>query len=133
MFRNYIGISRKYKIDKCHRVTYSMIRVICEHSADDVIESSSWPLELVISFFHQFELQAVNSPVTCEQIGSSLFTLLRRKLKFTQKLSNYSWSRLRQQYIQVKKHFSLCEQISVTKKVSKEQISSCLTRGMCSL
>ena len=133
MFRNYIYIIRKYKIDECHRVTYSMIRVICEHSADDVIESSSWPLELVISFFHQFELQAVNSPVTCEQIGSSLFTLLRRKLKFTQKLSNYSWSRLRQQYIQVKKHFSLCEQISVTKKVSKEQISSCLTRGMCSL
>ena len=133
MFRNYICISRKYKIDKCHQVTYSMIRVICEHSADDVIESSSWPLELVISFFHQFELQAVNSPVTCEQIGSSLFTLLRRKLKFTQKLSNYLWSRLRQQYIQVKKHFSLCEQISVTKKVSKVQISSFLTRGMWSL
>ena len=133
MFRNYICISRKYKIDECHRVTYSMIKVICEYSADDVIESSSWPLELVISFFHQFELQAVNSPVTCEQIGSSLFTLLRCKLKFTQKLSDYLWSRLRQQYIQVKKHFSLCEQISVTKKVSKVQISSFLTRRMCSL
>ena len=105
MFRNYICISTKYKIHDCHRVTYKMIAATCEYPADDVRESSSWPSELVISFFHQFELRAVNSPVTFEQIANSLFTLLRSKSKFTQKLSNSSWFQLKKRYIQVKKIF----------------------------
>ena len=63
---------------------------ICEYPADDVIESSSWPTELVISFSHQFELQLLNFLGKIEQIGSLLFILLRSKTKFMQKFSNSS-------------------------------------------
>ena len=74
--------------------------IICEYPADDVRESSFSPTELVISFFHQFELRALKSPVIIEQIGISSFILLRSKSKFTQKFSNFSLFR----DIQVKKN-----------------------------
>ena len=53
-------------------------------------ESSSCPTEVVISFFHQFELRALKPSVIIEQIGISSFILLRSKSKFTQKFSNSS-------------------------------------------
>ena len=78
------------------------LSIFCEYPADDVLESSSWPAELVASFFHQFELGTLKSPAIFQQLGSSLFVLLRGKLQ-TQK----SWFELwyMGQYIQVKKHF----------------------------
>ena len=109
------------------------LSIICEYPADDVRESSSWPTELVISFFHQFEQRALKSPVIIEQIGSSSFILLRSKSKFAQKFSISSLFLLGERYIQVKKHFSFCERIFVTKELSKVQISSRLIRGICSL
>ena len=60
------------------------LSIICEYPADDVRESSSWPTELVISFFHLFELQALKPPVIIEQTGISSFILPGRKSKFTQ-------------------------------------------------
>ena len=80
-------------------------------------ETISWPTEFVISFSHQFELQALKSLVIIEQIGISSFILLRSKLKFMQKFSDSSLFWLGERYIQVKKHFSLCERISVTKQL----------------
>ena len=109
------------------------LSIICEYPDDDVRESSYWPTEFVISFFHQFELRALKSPVIIEQIGISSFILLRSKSKFTQKFSNSSLFWLGERYIQVKIHFSLCERISVTKQLSKVQTSSHLIRGICSL
>ena len=65
------------------------LSIVCEYPADDqLIESSSWPTDLVISFFHLFELRALKSPVIIEQIGIFSFILLRSKSKFTQKFSN---------------------------------------------
>ena len=92
--------------------------------------SSSWPTELVISFFHQFELRALKSQVIVEQIGISLFILLRSKSKFTQKKIKFFIIFAEERYVQVKKHFSLCEQIRVTKQLSKVHISSRLVRNM---
>ena len=112
---------------------WESLSIICEYLADDVRESSSWPTELVISFFHQFELRALKSPVIIEQIGISSFILLRSTSKSVQKLSNSSLFWLGERYIQVKNHFSLCERISVTKHLSKVQISSGLIRGISSL
>ena len=40
---------------------------------------------------------------------------------------------LGEQYIQVRKHFSPCERISVTKQLTKVQILSLLIRGISSL
>ena len=88
---------------------------------------------MVILFFDQFELQALKSPAIIEQVGISSSTLLKSKSKFTQNFSNSSLLWFGEQYIQVKKHFSLCEWNSVTKQLSKVQMSSCLIRGMCSL
>ena len=109
------------------------LSIICEYPVDDVRDSSSWPTELVISFFHQFELRSLKSPVIIEQIRISSFILLKSKSKFIQKFSNSLLFWLGEQYIQVKKHFSLCEQISVTKQLSKVQISSLVIRGIWSL
>ena len=133
MFRNYICISTKYKIDTW--VIYNMSRFINNLwiSSWWCKRVSSWPTELVISFFHQFELRALKSPVIVEQIGISSFILLRSKSKFAQKFSNSSLFWLEEWDIQVKKHFSLCERISVTKQLSKVHISSRLIRGICSL
>ena len=44
--------------------------IIWEYPADDLRESKSWPAELAVSFFYQFELQALKSLETIEQIGS---------------------------------------------------------------
>ena len=49
---------------------------------DDLRESNSRPAELVISFFNNPELWALKLPVTTEQIGNSLFMLLRSVSKF---------------------------------------------------
>ena len=59
------------------------LSIICEYPADDMRESNSWHTDLVISFFHQFELQALRSPMIIEQIGISSFILVRSKSKFT--------------------------------------------------
>ena len=40
--------------------------MICVYPADDVRESISWPVELVMSSFHQFVQQALKSLVTTE-------------------------------------------------------------------
>ena len=66
------------------------LSIICEYPGDDMRESSSCPTEVVISFFHQFELRALKPSVIIEQIGISSFILLRSKSKFTQKFSNSS-------------------------------------------
>ena len=47
--------------------------IICLHPADDVRVSISRPTELVIYSLHHFEHLALRSPVTTEQIPSSLF------------------------------------------------------------
>ena len=136
VFRNYICISTKYKIDAWHRVIYNMSRLISNLWISSwwcVRQSGSWPTELIISFFHRFKPRALKSPKIIEQIQISSFKFLRSKSKFTQKFSNSSLFWLGERYIQVKIHFSLCERISVTKQLSKVQTSSHLIRGICSL
>ena len=57
------------------------LSIICEYPADDVENLSSWHTELVIPFFHQFELRALKSPVLIQRIATSSFLLLNNYLK----------------------------------------------------
>ena len=52
------------------------LSIIFLHPADDVRESVSCSVALVMSFFHHLEHQALKSPVIIEHSGNSLFTLL---------------------------------------------------------
>ena len=47
-------------------ITYVGLSMICIYPANDVRESISWPVELVMSSFHQFVQQALKSLVTIE-------------------------------------------------------------------
>ena len=106
--------------------------IICVYPADDVCErerererkrerdeSCSRPAELVISFFHHLEVLALKWFVATEQIRNAPFMLSRSVSEFTQKFWNSSWFRIEEQKMQVKKDFSFCERISVTKQLSK--------------
>ena len=47
------------------------LSIICLYPADDVEESISWPVELVISFYDHIEQQALKSPVAIEHNRNS--------------------------------------------------------------
>ena len=47
-------------------IAYVGLSMICVYPADDVRKSISWPVELVMSSFHQFVQQALKSVVTIE-------------------------------------------------------------------
>ena len=44
-------------------ITWVGLLIICLYPADDVRESISCPIELVMSFFHHLEHRALKSPV----------------------------------------------------------------------
>ena len=71
-------------------ITWVGLSIICLYPADDERESISCPVELVMSFFHHLEHQALKSPVIIEHSGNSLFRLLIGKPNFIQKSSNSS-------------------------------------------
>ena len=62
--------------------TWVGLSTIYAYPADDVREAISWPIVLVVSFFHQLEQRTLKSPVTMEHIRNSSFILLRSKQKF---------------------------------------------------
>ena len=65
--------------------------IICVYPADDVRESISQPVELVVLSFHQFVQRAWKFPVKIEQGGTPSCIWLRRISKFVQKILNSSW------------------------------------------
>ena len=63
-----------------HRViTWLSLSVICLYPADDVRKSISYPVNLVMSFFHRLEHLTLKLPEINELNGNSLFILLIRK------------------------------------------------------
>ena len=60
-------------------ITWVGLSIICSYPADDVRESISCPVELVMSFFHHREHLALKPPMIIEHSGNSLFILLRSK------------------------------------------------------
>ena len=114
-------------------ITCVGVSMICVYPADDVREAISQPAELVMSSFHQFVQWALKSPVTIRQRGNLSFISLRRISEFVQKILNSSWLWLSERETQIKKQFSLCDWISVTKKLSEVQRLLCLIRGICPL
>ena len=54
-------------------ITWVGLLIICLYPADDVRESISCPIELVMSFFHHLEHRALKSPVIIEHTGNSLY------------------------------------------------------------
>ena len=101
-------------IRSMHDIELFTIRVdssiTCEHPAGDVRESSSWPTELVTSFFHQFELLALKSLVIIEQIGISSFILLRSKSKCTQNFQILHYFDLGNDIYRLKNIFNLASE-----------------------
>ena len=54
-------------------ITWVGSLIICLYPADDVRESISCSIELVMSFFHHLEHRALKSPVIIEHTGNSLY------------------------------------------------------------
>ena len=50
-------------------ITWVGLSIICLYPADDVRESISCPVELVISFFHHLDHQALKSPVIIQALA----------------------------------------------------------------
>ena len=57
-------------------ITWVGLSITCLYPADDVRESISCPVELVMSFFHHLDHQALKSPMIIEHSGNSIFILL---------------------------------------------------------
>ena len=57
-------------------ITRVGLSIICLYPADDLRESVSCPVELVMSFFHHREYLALKSPAIIEHSGNLLFILL---------------------------------------------------------
>ena len=125
LFRNYILVGIKFIYSMSRFINYLCISswwCMWERERErkrERDESCSRPAELVISFFHHLEVLALKWFVATEQIQNAPFMLSRSVSEFTQKFWNSSWFRIEEQKMQVKKDFSFCERISVTKQLSK--------------
>ena len=116
------------------------LSMICVEPAADVrklaivrIIAYFFEIAIMTQFLYHLEHQALKSPVTIEQIGSSSFIWPRRISKFMQQFANSFWLWLGEWYNEVKKRFSFCEWTSVTKQLSRAQISSHLITDIRSL
>ena len=81
IIRNYILVRSKMRSmhDIKLLITWVGLSIFCLHPADDVRESISCPVELIMSFFHHREHVALKSPAIIKHSGNALFILLITK------------------------------------------------------
>ena len=117
----YTLVSTKYKINTQYWVIYNMCGFVND------LYTSHWWCERI--YFLTYWISNVVSPsvcTTCIKICSNnwadrkfIFFWVRRISKVVQKISKPFWFWLGEQKTQVETHLSLCNQISVSKQLSK--------------